>query len=64
MINQIKQGYLGNSLLKRKNTQHQFTQEQVAEYVKCANDPIYFILNYVKIVHVDHGLVSFDLYDF
>lgn len=63
MLKQVS-GYLGNSLLKRKNTQHQFTQEQVQEYVKCANDPIYFILNYVKIVHVDRGLVPFELYDF
>jgi hypothetical protein len=57
-------GYLGNSLLKRKNTKHQFTKEQVTEYLKCSNDPIYFITEYVKIVHVDKGLVPFKLYDY
>ncbi len=56
--------YLGNSNLKRKGVDISWTPELVAEYLKCANDPIYFIETYVKIVHVDHGLVPFKLYDY
>lgn len=56
--------YLGNPKLKGKDTKIEFTKEQVEEFIKCQNDPIYFIENYVKIVHVDHGLVPFKLRDY
>ena len=56
--------YLGNPNLKKKNIPISFTQEQIAEYIKCKDDPIYFIKNYIKIVTVDEGLVDFDLWDF
>jgi len=57
-------GYLGNPLLKKSGTHEEFTEEQIAEYIKCSKDPVYFILNYVKIVNVDEGLVPFTMYDF
>ncbi len=57
-------GYLGNPLLKKSGTHEEFTEEQISEYIKCSKDPVYFILNYVKIVNVDEGLVPFDMYDF
>jgi len=57
-------GYLGNPLLKKAGTHEEFTEEQIAEYIKCSNDPVYFILNYVKIVNVDKGLIPFEMYDF
>jgi len=56
--------YLGNPLLKKANTQIQFTQEQVEEYLRCKDDPVYFAHNYVKIVTLDHGLQPFRTYDF
>ena len=56
--------YYGNPNLKRSNVQVNFTEEQVKEYMKCQEDPIYFIQKYIQIVHVDKGLVPFDLYDF
>ena len=56
--------YLGNPLLKKPNVPFDFTEEQIEEYIKCKDDPIYFIRNYMKIVHVDHGLVPFDLWNF
>jgi hypothetical protein len=59
-----KDGYLGNPNLKPVGVQQQFTPEQVQEYIKCANDPVYFVEKYVKIVAVDKGLVPFDMYDF
>lgn len=56
--------YLGNNLLKGLGVPHKFTKKQVEEYIKCKDDVIYFLENYVKIVHVDEGLVPFKMYDF
>ena len=56
--------YLGNPNLKKANTPIEFTQEQIEEYIKCKNDPVYFARNYVKIVTLDHGLQPFKTYDF
>lgn len=59
-----KDGYLGNPHLKPIGVHQQFTPAQVKEYIKCSNDPIYFVEKYVKIVAVDKGLVPFEMYDF
>jgi len=56
--------YLGNPNLKKANTQIEFTQENIEEYLKCKEDPVYFAMNYVKIVTLDEGLKSFAPYDF
>jgi len=56
--------YLGNPNLKKANTPIEFTKENVAEYLKCKDDPVYFAMNYVKIVTLDEGLKSFQPYDF
>ena len=56
--------YLGNRLLKPTNVPHQFTKHEVKEYVKCRDDVIYFLRNYVQVIHVDKGLIPFDLYDY
>jgi hypothetical protein len=56
--------YLGNPLLKKANTSIEFSQEQIIEFVKCKNDPVYFAKNYVQIVTLDHGLQPFKPYDF
>jgi len=56
--------YLGNPNLKRINMQLNLTEEQVREYVKCSQDPTYFIENYVKIITLDKGFVQIDLYPF
>ena len=56
--------YLGNPLLKKANTPIEFTEEQIIEFVKCKNDPVYFAENYVKIVNVDRGLIPFEMYEF
>ena len=42
--------YLGNPNLKKANTLIQFTEEQVIEFLKCKEDPVYFANNYIKIV--------------
>ena len=45
--------YMGNPLLKGEYVQQEFTKEQLAEYIKCSEDPVYFIGNYVKVVTID-----------
>jgi hypothetical protein len=56
--------YLGNPLIKKSNVRLNFTANQIQEYGKCANDIIYFIENYVKIINVDLGLINFNLYPY
>ena len=56
--------YLGNPNLKKANTTIEFTQEEIAEFIKCKQDPVYFAKKYIKIVSVDEGLVPFNLYKF
>jgi hypothetical protein len=60
----IDHGLRGNINLKRINTEISWTQEMIEEYIKCSQDPIHFIKTYVRIVHVDRGLVPFELYDY
>ena len=59
-----KDTYLGNPQLKASYVPVEFTEEQVVEYIKCKDDPAYFISNYVQIVDVDRGLVPFHLRDY
>ena len=56
--------YLGNPNLKKANTQQSFTEEHVKEFLKCKADPVYFTEKHIKIVNVDEGLVSFNMYKF
>jgi len=56
--------YLNNPNLKAAGVQIDWTEEQAQEYVKCMEDPVYFVKKYVKIVNVDLGLVNFELYPF
>jgi hypothetical protein len=56
--------YLGNPNLKKANTALDFTPDEVAEVLKCSEDPVYFIKNYIKIVSLDKGLIPFDMYHF
>jgi hypothetical protein len=55
--------YLGNANLKKIGTSISFTEEQIQEYYKCSEDPVYFIDNYCMIVTLDHGIQPFKLYD-
>ena len=56
--------YLGNPNLKRANVAQNFSPKEVAEFVKCSKDPVYFITNYIQIISLDLGLVPFTLYPF
>ena len=63
MVTNVNQ-YLGNPNLKKANVPVEFTKEQIQEYQKCMDDPVYFIQEYMKIVSLDEGLVPFKMYDF
>ena len=52
--------YLGNPNLKKANVELEFTPEQITEFMKCRDNPLYFAKTYVKIVSLDEigtGLV-------
>ena len=56
--------YKGNPNLKSAQVRQEYTQEQVTEFIKCSQDPVYFIESYVNIVSIDEGLVPFKMYPF
>ena len=62
-MTEASNSYHGNPNLKPLGYQHDFSQEEIEEYVKCKNDPVYFIEKYVKIITLDRGLQPFKLYD-
>ena len=55
---------MGNPNVKRDGVTHNFTQHEISEYAKCLKSPSYFAVNYCKIIHLDKGLVSFELYPY
>ena len=55
---------MGNPNVKRAGVNQSFTKEEVEEYKKCMKSPAYFARNYVRIIHLDRGLVPFDLYPY
>ena len=59
----IKETYRDNPKLKRVGVQVPFTQEQVQEYIRCAQDPVYFT-KYITIISLDKGIIPFEMYDF
>ena len=56
--------YLGNPNLKAANQKTRFTKKQVEEFIRCQDNPIYFIENYLQIVTLDHGLQPFKMFNF
>ena len=56
--------YLGNPNVKRDGVVTNWTNDEVKEYAKCMQDPAYFARTYCKVIHLDKGLVPFDLYPY
>ncbi len=58
--------YKRNPNLKAVNVKHDFTTEEIEEYVKCMEDPIYFIEKYIQITTLDqeNPIKTMELYDF
>jgi hypothetical protein len=57
-------GYNNNPNLPKEDYKHAFTQHEIDEFIKCANDPVYFACTYMRIINVDHGLMPFEMWDF
>ena len=55
------EGYLGNHLIKRSGIETEYTEHEMAEYLKCSENPTHFIENYTQIISLDEGLVPFEL---
>lgn len=51
--------------MNRKKAQDpvELNDDQVEELKKCLHSPIYFIENYVQIIHPVHGIIPFKMYD-
>lgn len=70
MITEALQEYLdslvfkSNPNLRPAGAQVEYTAEMIEEWLKCAEDPVYFISKYVKVVHPDRGVVNMELYDY
>ena len=60
----MSDAYLGNPNLKKVNTPEEFTKEQIIEYQKCSENPVYFMEEYIRVVSLDDGLVPFKMYPF
>lgn len=56
-----KQDYIK---LKPPYVPTEFKTNELQEFIKCAQDPIYFMVNYVYIQHPTKGKIRFDAYDF
>lgn len=56
--------YKGNKELKKHGVAHEYTEEEIKEYIKCSKDIVHFAQNYIKVVHPDRGLINIDLYPF
>ena len=60
----MSKGYNNNPNLPREDYRHAFTQKEMDEFIKCADDPVYFAMTYMKIINVDRGLIPFEMWDF
>lgn len=53
-----------NPQIKKANQEVNFTENQLTELAKCANDPVYFVKTYCKIQHPVKGAIPFELYPY
>jgi hypothetical protein len=57
-------GYKGNALLKKANQNVEWSPERIQEWVKCSENPLYFIENYMMIITLNDGLKNFKPWDY
>lgn len=50
--------YKNNKQLRAAGVPIDYTEWQLDEIIKCETDPVYFCKTYMKIVHVDRGLIN------
>lgn len=53
-----------NPQIVKAFTPFEFSPEQQAELLRCAEDPVYFIKTYIRIQHPTRGSVPFELYPY
>lgn len=51
-------------LLKRVNQKVDWTPELIEEWLKCSEDPVYFVSNYMKIITLNEGLKNFEPWEY
>ncbi len=56
--------YRNNQNLRRAGYDHEYSKDEVDEYIKCSQSYEYFVDTYCKTVSLDEGLVPFHLYDY
>lgn len=56
--------YLGDPDLRRADKPLKMTADMVREWRRCRDDIVYFVRTYMRIVHVDHGMVLFNMWGF
>lgn len=53
--------YYKDPSVKAAGIVENYSQEQVQEYIRCSQDPIYFIEKYIQVNTIDKGLVPLNL---
>jgi hypothetical protein len=56
--------FRNNTNLRPAGTVIEYSEDMLDILLKCKTDPIFFIRNYVNIIHLDKGVVKMDLYPF
>lgn len=52
------------TLVKAAHSKSRYTPNQLREFAKCANDPLYFMEKYMWIQHPTRGKIPFEAYDY
>ena len=52
MVKPKNEGYLGNHLIKRSGIETEYTEHEMAEYLKCSENPTHFIESIHKLFHL------------
>ena len=56
--------FRNNPQLRPAGAEIGYTKEMIQEWIKCRDDPVYFIENYIHVVHPDRGVVLMKLHDY
>jgi hypothetical protein len=59
-----KLSFKNNQNLRPVGVSFPYTEADILEVAKCEADPIYFIENYIKVIHPDRGLVPMLLHGY
>ena len=60
----LRDCYYGNILVRKADVDVPMSLRHIQEVARCAEDPIYFIENYCRIISLDEGIIPFRMYEF